>query len=96
MEVTQYKKIRIGCRLYRVDVRQANKAIRTATKYAAITTACIILFALAKPLAYEFRGYKAIGGEYALLLLPLLWFAAERTIRDTIKNIKEIWRDAEE
>lgn len=96
MEVTQYKKIRIGRRLYRVDARQANKAIRTAAKYAAITTACIILFALAKPLAYEFRGYKAIGGEYALLLLPLLWFAAERTIRDTIKDVKRMRKDTEE
>lgn len=61
-------------------------------KWLAIIAAGILLFLLGKRVAYIERGYKAVGGEYLLLLLPLLWLAVEQVIKD----FRKMWRDAKE
>ena len=63
--------------------------IRKILKWVAISAVGILLFLWGKEAAFEWRGYEAIGGEYLLLLFPLLWWAVEGTIKDT----REAWKD---
>jgi len=42
--------------------------------------------------AYEFRGYKAVGGEYILLLLPVIFLLIRRVAKDWLEQ----WRTARE
>ncbi len=69
--------------------KQKEPAIRAITKWTIIIAASIILFILAKEVALQERGYRAIGGEYALLTLPFLYYAAEISIKDYIKANRE-------
>lgn len=35
------------------------------------------------------RGYEAIGGEYLLLLLPVIYYTGKRTMLDWIADLRE-------
>lgn len=69
-----------------------NKMAAGAAKYLILTLTGIILFHMTAEAAYIERGYRAYGGEYLLLLLPLIWYAIETTVHDTIKEAKKPWR----
>lgn len=45
--------------------------------YTMLTAAGIVATAVAAIYAFEYRGYFAIGGEYAFLFLPLLGMCIE-------------------
>lgn len=70
------------------------RAARGAVKYTLLTVAAVLLFCWGKQLAFEERGYEGCGGEYLLLLIPLIWYAVETTARDFIKDTKTIWKEA--
>lgn len=40
--------------------------------------------------AYLERGYYARGGEYLLLLIPPLYYAAKRTLLDWIEELRQL------
>lgn len=40
--------------------------------------------------AYLERGYQARGGEYLLLLIPPLYYAAKRTLLDWLADIRDM------
>ena len=48
----------------------------------AVITITVVLFIICKKSAFEQRGYEAIGGEYAILLLPLFWISFKNTLKD--------------
>lgn len=50
-------------------------------------------FALGRQAARIERGYEASGGEYLLLLLPVIYYAGKRTILDWIADIQEQRRE---
>lgn len=50
--------------------------------YTALTVAGIVATAVAAAYAFEYRGYFAIGGEYAFLSLPLLGRCIEYIVDD--------------
>lgn len=50
--------------------------------YTALTVAGIVTTAVAAVYAFEYRGYFAIGGEYAFLFLPLLGMCIEYMVDD--------------
>ena len=58
----------------------------TAAKYIALTIAGIVLFWISSRAAYSERGYMAIGGEVLLLALPGIWWIAETTVGDMIRE----------
>lgn len=62
---------------------QARRVLRVL-KYAVLTVAGILAFAG----AYATRGGGAPGGEILFPLLPVAWYAAERTARDVIADVK--------
>jgi hypothetical protein len=68
------------------------KTIRTVAKWAAIILASIFLFIAARGAALHERGYTAIGGEYMILFLPAIYYAAERAVKDWIADLRELRR----
>lgn len=77
----------------RVYTRSGRRAIKTYTKAAkwlAIIAASLFLFTAAKGAALRARGYEAIGGEYALLLLPFIYYVAERTVKEWVDELHKL------
>ena len=64
-----------------------------AIKWAAIVAASILLFTIAKSAALHERGYEGIGGEYMILLLPAVYYAAERTVKEWIAELRALFRE---
>ena len=50
--------------------------------YTALTVVGIVATAVAAAYAFEYRGYFAVGGEYAFLSLPLLGRCVEYIVGD--------------
>lgn len=50
-------------------------------------------FMLGKGAALAERGYEAVGGEYLLLLLPVVYYAGKRTVLDWAAEIRRLWRE---
>lgn len=70
----QYKAAEIS---YKREIRKINPKKRTwkraVLKYLGLTVAGILLFLLVSIPVGQSRGYKAIGGEGILLLLPVIY-----------------------
>lgn len=50
--------------------------------YAMLTAVGVVATAAAAAYAFEYRGYFAVGGEYAFLSLPLLGMCIEYIVDD--------------
>jgi|GEM_PF-2356054 len=61
-------------------------------KWLAIIAVSVIFFLCAKKRAYEFCGYEAGGGEYILLLLPVIFILIRRIAKDWLNQ----WRTVRE
>lgn len=57
-------------------------------KYAILTLLGIWLYRLGADYALQQRGYFAVGGEVLALLLPFIYYAASRTLKDTFADMK--------
>lgn len=57
-------------------------------KYSLLTICGALLFAAVNQAETIRRGYYAIGGEGAFILLPVLWWAIETTAKDASHDIK--------
>lgn len=80
----------ISCQsLHRVYIPPGLHGKRLLIKWSAIILASALLFIAAKDAAFKERGYEAFGGEYVILLLPFLYYVAERIIKDWITHLKE-------
>lgn len=51
-----------------------------------------IIFELGCTVAMAERGYKACGGEYLLLTLPVLYYTGKRTVKDWLADLREVRR----
>ena len=99
----RYRKIKIGRRVYRVDMvvaRSLWQQVRTFLFYAMLAGIGILAFKALNAYATLERGYIAVGGEAGLLLLPLLWWLISTTVKDSIRDVAGIFdnraeRDAE-
>lgn len=78
------KTLRLACRGYSLHIKRAN--FFAAIKWLLIIVGTLLLFRWGQAFAYAERGYSAYGGEYYLLLLPLLWKLFEINIRDIRAN----------
>lgn len=59
----------------------------TVAWYAFLTLAGILLYKVGAVYALRERGYHAIGGEALALLLPVLYYTVEATIRDIVRDL---------
>lgn len=71
-------------------LQSRRNTIKAIVKYVVLTVCGIILFHAGSVLAYAERGYKALGGEMFLLLLPLFYYLVSTMYHDVKKMIKEI------
>lgn len=52
--------------------------------------ASIVIYCIAAHFADAWRGYKAVGGEIFLLVIPFAAYAIQPVIKDWVALIKEI------
>ena len=55
-----------------------------------------VVFTKGLSAALAWRGYKAVGGEFMLLLLPIIYYEAKRIILDFVADFVELYRRAED
>lgn len=77
-------------------MRRKRKSRLAAVELLGVLTATAVLFVKAQSVALASRGYLAIGGEFMLLLLPIIYYLAKQTIRDFAEDIAELIRNAPE
>jgi hypothetical protein len=68
----------------------------TVLKYAIITMCGLILFTLANDSANAERISSSVGGEAVFVLLPVLWWVIERTIKDSVAEARKAKRNRKE
>lgn len=98
-DIPVYRKIRIGKRLWCVDVEQAHKLARrvgTLLFYAVLAGVGVVLFRWGHAYATRERGYIAFGGEIFFLLLPLFVWLFWNTIKDGIRDVADLMRSKPE
>lgn len=79
-------------RVYISRGRDAIKPALKAAKWAAIGAVSLLLFIVARDAALRERGYEALGGEYMILLLPVVYYEVERVVKDWIADLRELKR----
>ncbi len=72
----------------RLRTRIARLSGWTVAWYAFLTVAGVLLFKAGAAYALRERGYHAVGGEAVALLLPVLYYTMETTIRDIVRDVK--------
>ncbi len=79
-------------------MRKNKRRIRAETvlKYAIITMCGLILFTLANDAANAERISNSVGGEAVFVLLPVLWWVVERSIKDAAAEAKKAKRSRKE
>ena len=65
-----------------------NRTLKSVLKYITLAVIGVILFTLASRAAMPERPTGGIGGEVCLLALPLIWWIAEKTVKDLIGGFK--------
>lgn len=75
-----------------LEKRMQEKALRlaeAALTYILLAVIGAFLFSYASHTAEIERGYKALGGEALYILLPLWWFLAKETIKQTKEEVNQ-------
>ena len=73
------------------------KILKTAIKYISITLFGVVLFLLTSQVANAQRTVASIGGEAVFLILPLLWWLVEGTLKDfaCMANSEQVTQDSD-
>ena len=77
-------------------MRHKKKSRLAAVERFLVLTATAALFIKAQSYALAWRGYFAIGGEFLLLLLPIIYYLLKQTIRDYVRDFVELYENAPE
>lgn len=77
-------------------MRRKKKSRLAAAEFLAvlIVTAVVLTKGLSAALAW--RGYEAVGGEFMLLLLPIIYYEAKRIILDYVADFVALYRHSED
>lgn len=65
--------------------------VKKAIKYAILTVCGVILFITVNRAANAERSAASVGGEAFFLILPLMWWIVERTVKDLLTEYKRMW-----
>lgn len=60
-------------------------------KYITLTVIGVILFITVNRAANAERHAASVGGEAFFLILPLMWWIVERTVKDLLAEYKRMW-----
>ena len=61
-------------------MRRKKKSRLAAAEFLAVLIVTAVVFTKGLSAALAWRGYKAVGGEFMLLLLPIIYYEAKRII----------------
>lgn len=65
--------------------------VKKAIKYAILTVCGVVLFIVGNGAANAERHAASVGGEAFFLILPLMWWIVERTVKDLLAEYKRMW-----
>lgn len=77
-------------------MRRKKKSRLAAAEFLAVLIVTAVVFTKGLSAALAWRGYKAVGGEFMLLLLPIMYYEAKRIILDFVADFVELYHRAED
>ena len=80
----------------RQGLRRKKKSRLAAAEFLTVLIVTAVVFTKGLSAALAWRGYKAVGGEFMLLLLPIIYYEAKRIILDFVADFVELYRRAED
>ena len=75
-------------------MRHKKKSRLAAAEFLAVLIVTAVVFTKGLSAALAWRGYTAVGGEFMLLLLPIIYYEAKRIILDFVADFVELYRRA--
>ena len=77
-------------------MRRKKKSRLAAAELLAVLIVTAVVFIKSRGYALAWRGYEAVGGEFMLLLLPIIYYEAKRIILDFVADFVELYHRAED
>ena len=72
-------------------MRRKKKNRLAAAEFFAVLIVTALIFANSRDYALAWRGYEAVGGEFMLLLLPIIYYTAKRIITDIVIDFVNLY-----
>lgn len=76
--------------------RKKKSRLAAAEFLTVLIVTAVVFFTKGLSAALAWRGYKAVGGEFMLLLLPIIYYEAKRIILDFVADFVELYSRAED
>ena len=77
-------------------MRHKKKSRLAAAELLAALIVTAVVFIKSRGYALAWRGYEAVGGEFMLLLLPIIYYEAKRIILDYVADFVALYRRSED
>lgn len=77
-------------------MKRKRKSRLAAAELLAVLIVTAVAFIKGRGYALAWRGYEAVGGEFMLLLLPIIYYEAKRIILDFAADFIDLYRRAAE
>jgi len=80
-------------------MRHKKKSRLAAAELLAVLMVTAVVFVKSRGYALAWRGYEAVGGEFMLLLLPIIsiiYYEAKRIILDYVADFVALYRHSED
>lgn len=77
-------------------MRHKKKSRLAAAEFLVVLIVTAVVFIKSRGYALAWRGYKAVGGEFMLLLLPIIYYEAKRIILDFVADFVALYRRSED
>ena len=77
-------------------MRHKKKSRLAAAELLAVLIVTAVVFIKSRGYALAWRGYEAVGGEFMLLLLPIIYYEAKRIILDYVADFVAFYRRSED
>ena len=77
-------------------MKHKKKSRLAAAEFLAVLIVTAVVFIKSRGYALAWRGYEAVGGEFMLLFLPIIYYEAKRIILDFVADFIELYRRAED
>lgn len=72
-------------------MRRKKKSRLAAVEFLAVLIVTALVFIKSRDYALTWRGYEAVGGEFMLLLLPIIYYTAKRIITDIVIDFVNLY-----
>ena len=77
-------------------MRSKKKSRLAAAEFLAVLIVTAVVFTKGLSAALAWRGHEAVGGEFMLLLLPIIYYEAKRIILDYVADFVALYRHSED